>query len=140
MINHLPPTVKRKVIKIYLDAFVRQPVPCPTCADHCCQGCYNAQGYFMSSFGWLNKEKADKHISEMKEKYGWTDRSKDPFWTKTWKDEDQGFFVAGKGCRIPYKERSNLCVSFSCAKMTKEQRDFGYAINKEINSAKPLMG
>lgn len=124
-INDLKPAVKRKAIKIYLDTFIRQPVPCPTCAHHCCQGCHSARGYILSDFPGQLDGSSTKRFEELKEKYGWTDRTGDNTYTVDWKNEDQGFFVAGKGCRIPYKERSRLCVAATCAQMTNEQRDAG---------------
>lgn len=123
-INNLPPTQKRKAIKIYLDAFRRQETPCPRCVYHCCTDCYWTKGYQ----GFINEpEKVNvQRINALKEAYGWTERdSKNPYGS-------QGFFIAGKGCRLPYKERSPICLTFTCNKMNEGQRHAGTELYKAL--------
>ena len=76
----------------------------------------------------------EDHIKKMKDTYGWTERNEEinTMYLDNWKKSDQGFFVAGKGCRIPYKERSAICISFTCGKMTPEQRDAGHAAGHHL--------
>lgn len=68
VINTLAPTLKRKVIKIYLDAFRRQETPCPTCVDHCCQSCQAALGYHRGR--WSTDAVLPDRITYLQGKYG----------------------------------------------------------------------
>lgn len=89
-ISELPPAKKRKAIKIYLDTFVRQEkTPCQPCGGACCWNCSAMGGYF----------RTEKEIREKQQQHGW--------------DEKKGFLTK-TGCRIPYKERSGVCVSYVC--------------------------
>lgn len=125
-ISDLSKKAQTKVIKIYNKAFVDQPTPCPTCKQSCCAWC---------NTGYLS----EKQFQEAKKKYKWT-----PVDIKTTYEPahqlgryhgtiDHGFFVAGEGCSIPVKERSQVCISYTCGKMNTGQREAGAKIRDLFN-------
>ena len=123
-IQAMPKAKRRKIIKIYNEAFVKQSVPCPTCEHNCCDGCVATHGYFRHFDG-------ETHVQDLKSRFGWT-----PVGDSHWKmpveqrrHHDQGFFVAGKGCRLPVEERSAICIGFTCMTMSTEQRKLSFDIS-----------
>lgn len=121
MIENLPPDKKTFVLKLYEKAFVNQSTPCPSCTNHCCVSC-----------GYSGGHQRDKtKLATLKEKYEFVEP---PVYTngmETYKSK-QGFFVPGKGCALPVEERSALCVSFTCKKMTQKQRSVGRLIEEYL--------
>jgi len=119
----LKPAAKKKAMKIYNAAFVEQPTPCPSCQETCCGGCESSVGYFYN----LND------FQKAYTKYGWTNTGI----CKTLNKEkpgtfDQGFFVAGKGCRLPAEERALVCVGFTCGSMNAGQHRAGLLLYREM--------
>lgn len=136
----LPTKDRRKVIKLYAEAFQEKETPCPTCEWHCCAGCAPSEGYHYA--GRANDHNVKSTVDRLKETYGWTDLPKS-FRTLDWKTFDvevrkisQGFYVKGQGCRLPVEERSALCLSFTCGFMTPEQQDKGQELKKLLDSCK----
>lgn len=118
-INDLPPSTQRKVIRIYNQAFKKSSVPCPTCTNTCCRSCGVAGAYH-------NPER----LKELQERFEFIPLE---YHSANWPElnagrMDTGFFRVGKGCILPYKERSSICVSFTCGKMTVAQNVAGRKI------------
>lgn len=118
-----------EAIIIYHEAFQKQDVPCPTCTFNCCTNCSGAKGYFDS------KEAFQEAVA----KYGYTDAG------LVWKAGDilarqrgevrQGFFVPGKGCSIPFTERSATCIGFVCSRMNPSQIEAGAKLYRLFSAA-----
>lgn len=95
-IDDLPPARRRKVIHLYLEAFVRNETPCVPCGGKCCSMCSSYNGY-------LGEDKA----KAAKKKYGF--------------DRKLGFNTP-TGCRLPRNERSDTCIGFYCEKFDKTNK------------------
>ncbi len=96
---------QRKVIKLYKAAFDIPDIACKPCGGKCCRSCGVTNGYLP---GHIPLDE----VKKLKEKYNFIPMEKGSFvspWPKS-----IGFFVEGKGCSLPVKERSPVCIAFAC--------------------------
>lgn len=126
-IQEFPDKTRGKVIEIYSSAFLHDDIARKSCKGFCCGGCAAAQGYFQGSAnlvrrGNISREaltnQADHLFHKAKKEYGF--------------DEKLGFLDPSSGCKIPYAERSFICVSYSCEKMTVDQRELANSLDSKF--------